>query len=515
MSGTSKRRPRNTSWLGSSVLLCVVLSGCYDACNGCGSGLGKDAAEKLTGSVDHLVDALPGLLAQIDSTIANNIGKVDEALAHQIQEVNKLLKENIDGINAALRDTIRGVDAMLAARLQQIFDFATGFLKDLDDVFAKRINQLGYNLEKLIKALELSGSELLETAGFQVVRTIREGNKVVAVIVGGVIETVVITTAAIVMVLVVVLAGIFYLRRRRQSPDDRPKLVAWQLGLGAGFFGLVFVVASLMVFVPSVRASVASARVTIAEEGVCPDIVPLAGAFVGEHRAIAPGGLTEAQNQEGAKLLGGLYQCMAQGAIADLRAKAREYAATIERLIGAATRCRRNEECRAAEGEHCQVTTGLCTARCEGPQQCNAGLLCHSPDTIGVCGPACSAQNPCAAGLTCSARGECVPPSVSGGGTGSSGGGKPGRFIPGGGHIKDILIKPSLGCPGPDCPIVVCKACGLIDPVTDRPVTDRPVIRPGRGEVKDVRFNDMGRFFDPRIRSGGIRTDVPVVRGGP
>ncbi len=511
MNGTRRsRRTVKQRITGALVVVALVGLGCQDACQGCGNAIGKQAAEELTDSVDHLVDALPSILEQIDTLISNNIGSIDAALAHQIQEINKLLKENISGINAALQATIDNVDAMLAARLDQIFKFATGFLKDLDDLFARRINQLSYNLERLIKSLEISGSELLETAGFQVVRTIREGNKVVAVVVGGVVETVVIASAATVMVLVVVFAGIFYIRRRRLTREDQPRLAAWQLGLGAGFFALVFIVCALMVFVPSARASVASGRVTISEEGVCAEVVPLAAAFVGEHRTAPPGSLSVEKNQEGTTLLGGLYQCLAEGSVSDLRQKAREYAATIERVIGAATRCRRNEECNAAAGEHCQVTTGLCTTRCDGPQHCAAGLVCHSPDTIGICGAPCSATNPCAAGLACNTGGQCEPaaaePTTPGTGT------KPGRWHIPDGILKDLVIRPQLGCPGPKCPIIVCKTgCGVIDPRPDvRP--DRIFVQPDAVRtlptVKEHQIKQLDRFFDPRLRGelrGGIR----------
>lgn len=514
--GVMRRRDTVKRRAASTLLVFLLFGlGCQDACQGCGNAIGKQAAEKITQSVNHAVDALPGLLDKIDQTIKNNIGAVDAALAHQIQEINKLLKENIDGINAALQATIDNVDAMLAARLDQIFKFAQGFLKDLDDLFAKRINQLGYNLEKLVRSLELSGTELLETAGFQVVRTIREGNRVVAVVIGGVVETVTIIAAMLVMVLVVVFAGIFYIRHRRLVREDKPRLVAWQLGLGAGFFGLVFVVATMMVFVPSARASVAAGRVTISEENVCTEVVPLAAAFVGEHKAAAPGSLTPEQNQEGAKLLGGLYQCMAQGAIADLRTKSRQYAADIERLVGAATRCRRNEECRTAQGEHCQVTTGLCTTRCDGPQHCVAGQLCHSPDTIGVCGPSCSAANPCAAGLACRANGQCEPAGPPGDTRPPGGPGGLGTKYIADGIIKDLLLKPTFGCPGPKCPIRVCQTgCGWTDPTPDGRPPGSVIVQPEAARdrlstTKTPQLKDISRFFDPRLRDPRV-----VLPGG-
>ncbi|MGN6107132.1 MAG: hypothetical protein ACTHU0_18640 [Kofleriaceae bacterium] len=481
------------------VLLALALS-LSAGCQGCGHAIGKDAAAELSKSVTKTVDALPGIIAQIDQLLANNIGTIDAALAHQIQEVNALLKENIDGINAALQDTIDNVDAMLAARLDQIFRFASGFLQELDGVFARRITQLSFNLQSLIRTLEVSGSELLETAGFQVVRTLREGNRVVAVVVGGVVETVLIAGAIAVMLVVVVVAGIFYIRQRRTAPGDPRRLAQWQLGLGAGFFAMVFAVASLMVFVPSVRASVAAGQVTLSDEQECARVVPLAAAFVGEHRAASA--LSADQSRAGATLLGGLYQCMAAGSVADLRSKAREYAAAIERLIGAASRCRRNEECRTAQGEHCQVTTGLCTARCEGPQHCAAGLVCHSPDTIGVCAAPCSAASPCVAGLVCNA-GQCQPPRAQSG-SGSSGSSGGGRFIPGG-IIDDIFVRPVLGCPGPLCPIQVCaRGCGWTDPVPTGVdpslfITPQPGTRPGTpGRIE--RF-EISKFYEPRIRA--------------
>jgi len=467
--------------------------------------MGKDAADKLTKSVDNIVKELPAILQQIDDLIKNNIGAVDQAMAHQIQEINKLLKQNIDGINAALQQTIDNVDAMLAARLNQIFTFAKGFLHDLDQVFAKRINQLSYNMQTLIRTLEMSGSELLDSAGFNVVRTIREGNRVVAVVIGGTVETVIIVGAVIIMLLTLIGGAIFFWRqRRRRGETGAPQTL--QLALGSGFFGLITVICALMVFVPSVRASVAAGRVTLSQDDDCAKCVPLAGGFVGEHRAAPPGSLPPDTNEAGTKLLGELYQCLAQGSVGDLRAKAREYAATIERLIGAATRCRRDEECSTSAGEHCQLATGLCTARCDGPQHCAAGQVCHSPDTIGLCAAPCSASSPCTAGLTCSSGGVCEPSS-----SGTPGGGGHGRgFIPGG-VFRDIVIRKALRCPGPDCPIQVCRNC--VQPIAPAPsVPSGPpggpeiradVLRELRGpaELGNGSVKRMDRFFDPRMRS--------------
>jgi len=494
---------RKRSWVSPPLLVALsLMMGCADACNGCGSGLGKDAAQQLTKSIDHVVDQLPGIIKQIDDLLANNIGQLDATLAHQIQEVNNLLKQNIDGINGALQDTIDNVDAMLAARLDQIFKFASGFLAEIDGIIAHRISQLSFNLQALTRTLEVSGTELLESAGFQVVKTIREGNRVVAVVVGGVVETVIVVGAILVMIACVVIAGIFYIRQRRIRPGVAGRLSGWQLGLGSTFFAFVFGVAALMVFVPSARASVASARVPLSDENTCAEVVPLAAAFVGENRTVHP--LAQAKTAEGASLLAGIYQCMAEGSIADLRAKAREYAATIERMIGAATRCSRNEECDAAAGEHCQVATGLCTTRCEAPGQCPVNQVCHSPDTIGMCGPPCSAQRPCTSGLTCKA-GECVPPPDTTT-TPPPGKGK-GKiwFIPGG-KLKTLLVTAQLGCPGPLCPIQICASgCGWAQPAphtkvdTFRAVELQGTTGAARGKL------ELRKFFDPKLGAGKAR----------
>lgn len=475
----------------------IVLSGCSD-CTGCGSEIGREASKELTKSIDKTVAALPGIIEQIDKLIENNIGAIDETLAHQIQETNKLLKENIDGINAAIQDSIDNVDALLAARLDQIFKFAQGFLKQLDDIFAKRINQLTFSAQTLIQQLEVSGSELLESAGFQVVRTIREGNQVVAVVVGGVVETVIVGGAIAIILLVTVFGGIFFWRQRKKAASDDGRLATWQLGLGTGFFGIIVVIGALMIFIPSVRASVASGRVPLSRDTLCADAVPLGAIYAADHRGAAPGSLTPAQIQEGTKLLAALYQCLTEGSVADLRSKAREYSSAIERLIGADSRCRRHEECELAKGEHCQVSTGVCTARCAGPQHCAAGELCHSPDSIGVCGPPCSAANPCQAGLTCQA-GECV---LTDGGSGSP----PPHFIPGG-ILDDIMVRPLAGCPGPMCPIRVCTVCGWTDgPDTTRVnpgfVHELPSVDP---RVDAAKLRSMDRFFDPRVRAEALR----------
>src|SRR5262245_31149089 len=93
------------TWFGrvNVVVLAIViaLAGCADACNGCGSKIGEEAAKHLTKTVDNFVNQMPSILKQIDSLIENNLDQVGEEMARQIQEVNKLLRENIDGINGA------------------------------------------------------------------------------------------------------------------------------------------------------------------------------------------------------------------------------------------------------------------------------------------------------------------------------------------------------------------------------------------------------------------------------
>lgn len=503
-------RPRPRPWTLHHAMLAAFLAlvaGCADACDGCGAHLGEEAAKKLGGTVDNFVNQMPAILGQIDTLLENNIGAISEGLAKQIQEVNKLLKENVDGINAALNGTIDNVDAMLAARMDQLFKFSRDFLADLDKVVAHQVTTLTYNLEKLIQTLEVSGTELLESAGFQVVRTLREGNRTFAVVIGGVVETVVLVVAGGVMALVVLLAGIFFIRYRKSMREGTGKLPAWQLGVASTFFGLVFAVAALMVFLPSARASVASSRVPLSDEQACVEALPAAGAFVGRLRGVA---LSDDQREEAVRLIGALYQCEAEGAIASQRTTARSLAGDLERMLGATLRCRRNEDCDAVKHERCEISVGLCTTRCELAQHCAAGQVCHGPDSIGVCGAPCSTSSPCrVAGMECKS-GVCEL-AESGGGSGSGSGGRkpPGSVFVPGGKLRDIF---RLLCPGPKCPVKCVGAGCLIDPRTDRGVID-PVVRP---EVRDrltapILTLPLERFNDPRLLTPQLRDSI---RGG-
>lgn len=500
--------------------LLVLLAGCADACDGCGSHLGEEAAKKLGGTVDNFVNQMPAILGQIDGLLENNLGAISDGLAKQIQEVNKLLRENIDGINAALNGTIDNVDAMLAARMDQLFKFSRDFLADLNKVVARQVTTLTYNLERLIKTLEVSGTELLESAGFQVVRVLKEGNRTFAVVIGGVVETVVLVVAGGVMALVVLLAGIFFIRYRKSLREGTGKLAAWQLGVASTFFGLVFAVAALMVFLPSARASVASSRVPLSDEQACVEALPAAGAFVGRFRGVA---LSEEQREEVVRLVGALYQCEAQGAIASQRTTARSLAADLERMLGATLRCRRNEDCDAAKQERCEVGVGLCTTRCELAQHCPTGQVCHGPDSIGMCAPPCSAAAPCRiAGMQCQG-GVCeLPPAPGGtGGDGGTGGKRPGSVFVPGGKLRDVI---RFLCPGPRCPMK-CVGAGCVTgpgPVREPPPEIRPETRPPttlppttRSELREVHRAPvltlpLDRFADPRLIAPRLRETIEV-----
>jgi hypothetical protein len=479
------------------LAVCLVLAGCADACDGCGAHLGEESAKVLGGTVDNFVNKMPGLLDQINSLLENNIDAISDGLAQQIQEVNKLLRQNIDGINATLNGTIDNVDAMLAARMDQLFKFTSKFLADLDKIVARQVTNLTYNLESLIKTLEVSGTELLEAAGFQVVRTIKEGNRTFAVVIGGVVETVVLVVSGVVMALVVVFAGIFFIRYRK-SMQEGGKLPAWQLGVGSTFFGLVFAVAALMVFLPSARASVASSRVPLSDEQSCVEALPAAGAFVGRTRGVT---LTPEQREEAVQLMGALYQCEAEGMVTSQRATARSLAADLERMLGAALRCRRNEDCDAARRERCEVGVGMCTTRCELQRHCAAGEVCHGEDSIGVCGPPCSATAPCRiAGTQCTGSTCELAPEPSTGG-------KPPKtiFIPGG-KLRDTIRHL---CPGPRCPMPCAGGRCVIDPA---PTREPPVVTPREGVPTPILTRPLDRVVDPRLMRPELRR---AIEAGP
>jgi hypothetical protein len=487
-----RHHPRRAPLHHVLLALFLTLTGCAD----CGKNIGEGVAKQLTGSVDNFVNQMPGMLGQIDHLLENNIGAISDGLAKQIQEINRLLRQNIDGINATLNGTIDNVDAMLAARMDQLFKFTRNFLADLDKVVTHQVTQLTYNLESLIKTLEVSGTELLETAGFQVVRTLREGNRTVAVVIGGVVETIVLVISGSIMALVVIFAGVFFIRYRKSMREGAGRLPAWQLGVGSGFFAMTFAVAALMVFLPGVRASVASTRVPLSDEQSCTEALPLGGEFVGRNRGLA---LAPAQREEVVKLMGALYQCEVNGVSSAQRAKARGLAADLERMLGAAVRCLRAEDCDAARRERCEVTVGICTTRCELNQHCAAGEVCHGADSIGVCGPPCGPGAECQlAGTTCK-NGTCeLPPPPEPGPAGTPGGGGKrwprDKFFVAGGHFRDVILKI---CPGPGCPLPCTGGRCVVDPRTDR--GGRPVeVRPDELR-RPVLERDLRRILEPRF----------------
>jgi hypothetical protein len=478
--------------------LLVLLAGC----DGCGSHIGEEAAKKLSGTVDNFVNQVPAIIDQIDKLLNDNIGAISEGLARQIQETNKLLKDNVAGIDAALNGTIDNVDAMLAARMDQLFKFSRAFLADLDKIVAHQVTTLTYNLEQLIKTLEVSGTELLESAGFQVVRTIKEGNRTFAVVIGGVVETVVLVVAGVIMALVVLLAGIFFIRYRKSMSEGGGKLPAWQLGVASSFFGLVFAVAATMVFLPSARASVASSRVPLADEQACVEALPSAGAFVGRLRGLA---LPDEQREEAVRLVGALYQCQAQGAIARQRSTARALAADLERMLGVELRCRNDEDCDAAKRERCDGSVGLCTTRCALDEQCARGEVCHGPGSVGVCGAPCSGSAPCGiAGMACRS-GVCEFPPPS-----------PGDGAPAGPAAVPPTLRDAVRrlCPGPRCPVLRCAGASCAPSPGSLP--EPRVTLPQAGTTDRVRVpvvrQPVERATDPRLRmprppaSSGIGT---------
>jgi len=202
----------------------------------------------------------------------------------------------------------------------------------------------------------------------------------------------------------------------RRSP--RPAAQQWVPG--TAFFSAGVVIGALFVFVPSVRASVASARVVLSDEDRCTAVLPQAGVFIGQHREP----LTQATDKTKAlDLLSGLYACEAEAGTTTLRDQARELAADLHRLIGLDLHCHANSECEVGAGEHCMLSIGLCTNRCMADAECTVtGDRCHVA-AGGVCGPPCHANADChSAALACGTDGQCKP---TGGGSGSGTGPTP------------------------------------------------------------------------------------------
>lgn len=452
----------------------AVMLFCGTGCDSCFSGVGKDAAEKLAAPVTKLVEELPGLVDKLDDTANRVIGSVDTLLKDNIQAVSSAIHQQVDGINQALNGTIDHLDAVLAARIQQLTAFINDFIGNLNQILQGTIDHLTVSADMLLARLQVTGTELLDTAGFNVVRVLREGNKLVAVVIGGVVETVILIVSWTVLVLSLLIGGIFFVKMLKRTPRAAPQ----QWVPGTAFFSAGVVIGALFVFIPSVRASVASARVVLSDEDRCTTVLPEAGVFVGQHRDP----LTLAADKTKAlDLLSGLYACEAEAGTTTLRDNARELAAALHRLIGLNLHCHANSECEVAEGEHCMLSIGLCTNRCMADSECIVtGDRCHIA-AGGVCGPPCHTTADChSAALTCGGDGQCKP---TGGGPGPGPG--TGPTPPGhhydwtklirAGFLNQVVSVPRRcladGCGGPGNP-----GDRVIDPARI-PFTDPAVLR--------------------------------------
>lgn len=405
-------KSKKRRYMATMVQVAMVMWFCGGGCGSCLSGVGRDAAEKLAEPVTKLVEELPGLVDKLDATANNVIKNVNDLLKDNIQAVSSAIHQQVDGINHALNGTIDHLDAVLAARIQQLTSFINDFIGNLNQILQGTIDHLTVSADMLLARLQTTGTELLDAAGFNVVRVLHEGGKLVAVVIGGVVETVILIVSWTVFVLALLIGGIFFVRMLRQSP--RPALQQWIPG--TAFFGVGVVIGALFVFIPSVRASVASGRVVLSNEDQCTTVLPEAGVFVGQHRDP----LTAATDKTKAlDLLSGLYACEAEASTTTLRDQARELASDLHRLMGLNLHCHANSECDVTDGEHCMLSIGLCTTRCMADSECTvAGDRCHI-SAGGVCGPSCRVAADChSASLTCGSDGQCKP---TGGTTGTGG----------------------------------------------------------------------------------------------
>ncbi len=396
----------------------------------------EDTAKALTGPLAELVETAPELIENMDDLVETAVSGVDEALANNIQELSRAIHNQLDAINELMGENIERVDAAVAARLQQLIDFVHEFNRDLERIISGSLRQLNYSVESMLARLEVTGESLLDEAGFTAVRTIREGGKVVAVVIGGVIETVILVIAGLVLFLSLLLGGLFFYRALKRKP--RPsKLV---LGMGTGFFAAGLVIGVVFVSVPSVRASVASGRYPLyQDDSECTRAIGEALAFLAD---VGEAKIGETPD-DAAKALDhymAMNQCIGAPLGKDLRERAREIAAKIERGLGFEFHCRDNAVCPIEQ--HCDLVLGVCTSRCDVDQECRVpGDLCHVA-AGGFCAPSCTRDADCgSATLKCDDEGQCAPKGDTG-----SGSIKPGHWFPHGVFEKKVFDM-MLHCP--------------------------------------------------------------------
>ena len=456
------RRTKTGRRIRAILLLIPMVTGM--GCDGCGSDIGKEAAEKLAGAANNLTDQLPSVIGKMDETLQNVVeklgGTLDKTLTNAIQETSRAIHAQIDALHDVLSGTIKQVDAMLAARIKQLTDFVMGFTQELQQMLDSGLRQLKHTAESLVASLGVTGEQLLEQVGFTVVKSVNAGGKVVITVIGGVVETVVLIIAGSVFGLSLIFGGIFFVGTVRKA--GRPSLR--QLAPGMSFFVIGIALGSVLLFSKQARATVASGTLEL-DDGVAAcsktlqETLEFRIKFTKENEIVLPKE-GDAQTQTLA-LLTELFQCEGSCFSADLRNKARENVALLQSALGLDSHCRQPVDCNLAAGEHCDVPTGICVQRCDVDAQCQSPGVCHA--IVGRCGPVCANDTTCEnAALRCD-RGHCIakatPPPATGGGKI--------RVIPG--LLDKFMFSPHIKvCIGPSC-----RTGSVRDP-------SGPVIRPGQ-----------------------------------
>jgi hypothetical protein len=450
-----------------AAVLLIPLLGTM-GCDGCGSDIGKEAAQKIADAATNITKQLPAVIESLDKTLQDVIGKLgstlDKTLTDTIQETSRAIHAQIDALHDVISGTIKQVDAMLAARIKQLTDFAIGFTQELRQMLDSGLRQLQHTAQTLVTTLGVTGNQLLEQAGYTVVKSVNEGGKVVLTIIGGVVETTVLVIAGLVFGLSLIFGGIFFVRTVRK----RGGIALGQLAPGGAFFLICIGLGTVLLFSRQARATVASGTLTFDDgSAICAKALQNVLEFRVKHSG--PGGKlaipkAAKEQAECLDLLADLFTCEGTSYSPDLRHKAQDNITVLQSGLGLDSHCRQATDCNLAEGQHCDTPTGFCISRCEVDAECQAPGVCHA--VIGSCGPLCADDAACQnAGLRCD-RGHCVaksgvpptPPGTS-----------PGPHRRAAGLIWRILDTPAIKfcVAGRNCPLV-----------TPAPVPGEAALRP-------------------------------------
>jgi hypothetical protein len=381
--------------VGDAPVLALVLSFAVLLCaSGCNLFKSADQriAEELYRAVDEALDRLQRLIRDVDDAVTKAQQTASGAIATQIAAARDALYAEIDAIDVALNARVEQGDSVLqsrinqlnialAARILQLTSFAEHFIRELNGVINGTVGQLTYSADYLITRTGRVGIDQIANAGLILVRTAREGGKLVGYITRSTIETFV-EIAAVSLLLILSGLGLLYYRWLSKAP---PPVRASQWVPGTVLFCALapFAIGGL---VPSLRARVTASRIELSDDpdAVCPQALANAHEFIRTYSHA----VSDQAQKESRVLEEKLYICLNSAAISSIRSQAIAILAEVHRAFGETKpTCTRNEQCNVAAGERCDIAHATCTDRCLIDSDCLSGKVCGG---AGKCVPSCS-----------------------------------------------------------------------------------------------------------------------------